>query len=154
MCSWPSDLSVATRVERQVGAQERESRFGTPFPGAIHIPPPRQLGQPGPLSYGARQPSAGPGRNPHLLIRSDPSPAGPRDLEAEPLVLACGVWGETAGVWGETAGDPFLKGHLGTRDPGTLKGEAMGNWWSAPPLRLGWDRGKAGKTHLSSSLPF
>lgn len=89
-----------------MGAQERESRLGTPFPGAIHIPSPGQLGQLAPLYCGARRPSAGPGRNPHLLIRSDPSPAVPRDLEAESLVPACGVWGETAG-------DPLLKGHLG-----------------------------------------
>lgn len=104
-----------------MGAQEREFGLGTPFPGAINIPPLGQPGQPASLSSGARRPSAGPGRNPHLLIRSDPPPAGPRDLEAEPLVPACG------GVWEVTADDPLLKGHLGTTEQDTLEGKAMGN---------------------------
>lgn len=111
---------LLTRVGRQVGAQEKEFGLGIPFPGAINISLLGQLGQPAPLSSGARRPSAGPGRNPHLLIRSDPPPAGPRDLEAEPLVPACGVWDVTAG-------DPLLKGHLGTTEPDTLEGKAMGN---------------------------
>lgn len=62
---------LLTREDRQVGAQEKESRLGT-FPGAIHIPSPEQFGQLAPLYSGARLPSAGSGRNPHLLIRSDP----------------------------------------------------------------------------------
>lgn len=111
---------MLTRVGRQVGAQEREFGLRTPFLGAINIPPLGQLVQPAPLSSGARRPSAGPGRNPHLLIRSDPPPASPHDLEAESLVPA---WG----VWAVTAGDPLLKGHLGTTEQDTLVGMAMGN---------------------------
>lgn len=123
---------LLTREDRQVGAQEKESRLGTPFPGAIHIPWPGQLGQLAPLYCGARRPSAGPGRNPHLLIRSDPSPAGPRDLEAESLVPACSVWGETAG-------DPLLKGHLGDCGLGHPGGRGTGELVEclAPPPRVG-----------------